>query len=64
MKLHPGERIVVRSMTITSTERHGEIVEVRGDGPPYVVRWAPDGHTSLFFPGPDMTVEVLAGRGR
>jgi Domain of unknown function (DUF1918) len=34
------------------------ILEVRGaDGePPYVVRWAEDGHEGLFFPGTDASV--------
>lgn len=25
--------------------------------PPYQVRWGDNGHESLFFPGPDATVE-------
>lgn len=64
MKGAVGDRIAVRTKQVGQAERHGEILEVHGaDGaPPYVVRWAPDGHTSLFFPGPDVVVEVLATR--
>jgi hypothetical protein len=47
-----GDRIVVRSTHQGESERTGEVLEVRGraGGPPYLVRWAPDGHTGLFFP--------------
>ncbi|MBO0840383.1 MAG: DUF1918 domain-containing protein [Sciscionella sp.] len=53
-----GDRLHVRSRTVDSHEREGEIVEVRGkDGePPYVVRFT-DGHQGLMYPGPDCTVE-------
>ena len=47
-----GDRIVVRSTHQGETERTGEVLEVRGSagGPPYLVKWAPDGHTGLFYP--------------
>ena len=47
-----GDRIVVHSTHQGEPERTGEVLEVRGSagGPPYLVRWAPDGHEGLFFP--------------
>ena len=35
--------------------------EVRGSGggSPYVVRWGDSGHETLFFPGPDATVQTF-----
>jgi hypothetical protein len=54
-----GDRIVIHGHHIGEPDRDAEIVEVRGkDGePPFVVRWDDDGHQSLFFPGPDASVE-------
>ncbi len=39
-----------------------EIIETRGpDGsPPFLVRWADEGRTTLVFPGPDARVHSLA----
>ncbi|MCW2723135.1 MAG: hypothetical protein JWN35_56 [Frankiales bacterium] len=53
-----GEQIVVRSRHQGETDRHGVILEVRGqDGaPPYLVRWASDGHEGLFYPQSDAFV--------
>ena len=47
-----GDRIVVRSTHQGEAERTGRVLEVRGEGggPPYVVRWDPDGHTGVFYP--------------
>ncbi len=52
MEAHVGDRIVVRSTHQGATDRVGEGVEcaVPGGGPPSRVRWAPDGHTALFYP--------------
>jgi hypothetical protein len=54
-----GDRLVVHSPNVDGPVRDGEVLEVRGAGgePPYVVRWSDNEHTSLFFPGPDATVE-------
>ena len=54
-----GDRIIVRGHRVGEHDRDGEILEARGpDGtPPFLVRWEDDGHQSLFFPGPDATVE-------
>ena len=53
-----GERILIRGMTVESTDRHGEIIEVRGSegGPPYFVRFD-DGHEALIYPGVDCVME-------
>ncbi|MGF9663354.1 DUF1918 domain-containing protein [Arthrobacter crystallopoietes] len=58
MKATQGDRIIVRGRTVESSDRHGEILEVRGkDGaPPYFVRFD-DGHESVLFPGGDFVVE-------
>jgi iron-sulfur cluster repair protein YtfE (RIC family) len=56
-----GDRIVIKGHDVGDPDRDGEIIEVRGpDGtPPFVVRWDDNGHETLFFPGPDATVEHL-----
>ena len=64
MKAAVGDRIVIHGHHIGEPDRDAEIVEVRGeDGePPFVVRWGDDGHQSLFFPGPDASVEHFEQR--
>jgi len=61
MNAHAGDRIVVRGHHVGEPDRDCEVLEVRGPGgdPPYVVRWADDGHEVLFFPGPDASVRHL-----
>ncbi|NUP75042.1 MAG: DUF1918 domain-containing protein [Sinomonas sp.] len=53
-----GDRIVIRGRTVESSDRHGEIIEVKGANgePPYVVRFD-DGHQSVVYPGGDFHVE-------
>ncbi|BDZ65108.1 DUF1918 domain-containing protein [Agromyces mangrovi Wang et al. 2018] len=53
-----GERLIIHGKQVGQAERHGEILEVRGDdgAPPYLVRFD-DGHESLIFPGSDCEVE-------
>ena len=53
-----GDRLHVHSNSVGIKDRIAEIVEVRGEsgGPPYLVRF-PDGHETLFYPGPDCVVE-------
>lgn len=53
-----GDWIVIERAGIGQPARKGLIVGVRSvDGsPPYLVRWAGHGHTSLMFPGPDARV--------
>ena len=57
MQAMTGDRIVVESGAVDSPRRHGEVVEVIGDGERqhYRVRWD-DGHESVYFPGPDARV--------
>ena len=66
MQAHVGDHIVVRSTHQGEPERTGEVLEVRGDegGPPYLVKWQPDGHTALFYPaGTAAVVPAEAARG-
>ncbi len=57
-----GDHVVVRGHRVGDVERHGEVVAVHGPNgaPPFTVRWAPDGHEGVYFPGPDSVV-VPAG---
>ena len=59
MEAHVGDRIVVHSTHQGESDRTGQIVGCAepGGGPPYRVRWEPDGHEGLFFPGSDCTVD-------
>jgi iron-sulfur cluster repair protein YtfE (RIC family) len=54
-----GDRLIVKGHSVGDPDRDAEILEVRGPdgGAPYVVRWADTGHETLFFPGPDATVQ-------
>lgn len=57
MHAKPGDLLVVNGHRVGERVREAEILEVRGDkgSPPYFVRWS-DGHESLVYPGPDITV--------
>jgi hypothetical protein len=58
MEAAQGDRIIVHGRTVGSTDRHGVIVEVRGQGgtPPYLVRFD-DGHETIMYPGGDFAVD-------
>ena len=58
MEAHVGDRIVIRSTHQGEPERSGEVVGCHepDGGPPYRVRWEPDGHEGLFFPAGTATV--------
>jgi hypothetical protein len=58
VKAKAGDKIVIKGHHIGEPDRDGVVLEVHGaDGePPYVVRWAEDGHEGLFFPGTDASV--------
>lgn len=58
MEAAQGDRIIIRGRTVESSDRHGEILEVRGPNgtPPYHVRFD-DGHETILYPGGDFTVE-------
>ena len=66
MQAMVGDRIVIKGHHIGEPDRDGEVLEVRGSGgaPPYLVRWGDTGHETLFFPGPDATVEHYEHRSR
>jgi len=57
MQIEVGSRIVIHGARVGSAERHGEVLEVRGEGgaPPYLVRFD-DGRESLIFPGADCQI--------
>jgi hypothetical protein len=59
MEATVGDRVVIRGRTVESSDRHGEIIEVRGEagGPPYLVRFD-DGHQSLIQPGTDFELSA------
>jgi hypothetical protein len=61
-----GDHLIVHGRSVGGAERSGEVVDVRGpDGqPPYLVRWEPDGHEGLVFPGPDCQIEPPTASGR
>lgn len=54
-----GDRLIIRGHRVGEPERDAEIIEVRGDdgGPPFMVRWAENGHESLVFPGSDAYIQ-------
>ena len=59
MQAHVGDRLIIMGVHEGTPARDGEIIEVRHEdgSPPYVVRWADNGHESLIFPGPDAHVQ-------
>jgi len=58
MRATQGDRIVIRGKTVETPDRHGEVIEVRGQdgGPPYLVRFD-DRHESVVYPGADFVIE-------
>ena len=62
MQATKGDHLVIHGRNVGTGDRRGEVIDVRGrDGqPPYLVRWEPDGHEGLVFPGPDCQIEVTA----
>ncbi|WP_129305300.1 DUF1918 domain-containing protein [Streptomyces sp. L2] len=67
MRARVGDEIVVRGTAAGVVARDGEIVGLHHpDGsPPYDVRWAEDGRTTLYFPGPDAYIRhLVTGDGR
>jgi hypothetical protein len=61
MKADVGERLVIKAHHVGEHDRDAEILEVRGKAgtPPFLVRWADNGHVSLIYPGPDAAVQHL-----
>ena len=64
MRTTAGERITIRGQTVGAPDRHGQILEVRGNEgePPYYVRFD-DAHESLVYPGPDCVIEHIPATG-
>ncbi|GAA4031866.1 MULTISPECIES: DUF1918 domain-containing protein [Arthrobacter] len=62
MEAAQGDRIIIHSRTVGASDRHGEILEVRGanGAPPYFVRFD-DGHETVLYPGGDFTVDHARG---
>jgi hypothetical protein len=58
-----GDKIVVDTAKLAAARRHGEVLEVLGEGERehYRVRWS-DGHESVYFPGPDARVQPMGSR--
>ena len=58
MNAAQGDRIIIQGRTVGAADRHGEIIEVKGENgePPYLVKFD-DGHESVVFPGGDFAVE-------
>jgi Domain of unknown function (DUF1918)/Rv2632c-like len=60
MDAHVGDQLVVRSQQVGRADQLGEITEVISTGGEhYRVRWS-DGRETIFFPGPDATVQRTA----
>jgi len=59
MHAKAGDRLVIKGHRVGEHEKEAEILEVHGENgePPYLVRWADDGHEALIFPGSDASVE-------
>ncbi len=59
MQASVGDRIVIRGHRVGEPDRDCQVVGVRRDDgePPYIVRWEDSDHETLFFPGPDATIE-------
>ena len=53
-----GDRIVIHGKAVGMPDRHGEILEVRGEEgkAPYLVKFD-DGHETLLYPGADCELE-------
>lgn len=58
MKATEGDRIIIRGTTVERSDRHGQIIEVKGENgaPPYRVRFD-DGHETIVFPGGDFMID-------
>ena len=52
----PGDRLIVHAHHQGERPRDAEILEVHGEGGPYLVRWD-DGSQSLLYPGSDVSIE-------
>jgi hypothetical protein len=57
MHAKAGDHIIVETTKLDQARRHGDVLEVLGEGDSehYRMRWQ-DGHESIYFPGPDAQV--------
>ena len=57
MRTNVGDRVRIHGRAVGMAERTGQVIEIRGpdDHQLLVVRFD-DGHESLVYPGPDLTV--------
>jgi Domain of unknown function (DUF1918) len=55
MKAKVGDKIVIKRHHLGKPERDALVPDVQGPNgePPYLVRWAEDGHEGLFCAGTD-----------
>jgi hypothetical protein len=65
MQAKVGDRIVIKGHRVGEPDRDCQVIEVRGadGGSPYVVRWEDTDHDTLFFPGPDASVQPYERAG-
>ena len=58
MYAEPGDWLVTEARSLSRHARQALILAVRSadGGPPYLVRWADNGHEGLVVPGPDSRV--------
>lgn len=64
MKARVGDHLVVKGHQVGERERHGEVLEVVGEGgsPPFKIRWTDDDHETLLYPGADVVIEHHPGK--
>ncbi|MCE7883976.1 MAG: DUF1918 domain-containing protein [Actinobacteria bacterium ATB1] len=64
MKAKPGDRLVIHGHRVGTPVREARVLEVRGTAgePPYIVHWLDNDQESLFFPGPDASIESKRSR--
>lgn len=65
MHAEVGDWLVTEARDITHHARRGLILSVHSadGGPPYLVRWADNGHEALVVPGPDSRIVTGADPG-
>ncbi len=63
LRARPGNRLVITAHHQGDRPRDAEVLEARGEdgAPPFLVRWADTGRTTLHYPGPDATIAPPAG---
>ena len=64
MRAKVGDWLVVHSRRVDDGVRKGLIMETphADGGPPYVVRWLDEEHSSVVFPGADASIQPATPR--